>query len=59
MAVASKATNAQSANMPTVVAAYVGDSSRDSLVSLVGAVVTAPNVGLRPHSEVNRPAGGE
>jgi hypothetical protein len=27
--------------MPTVVAAYVGDSSRDSLVSLVGAVSPA------------------
>jgi hypothetical protein len=27
-AVASNATNAQSANMPTVVAAYVGESSR-------------------------------
>ena len=40
MAVASKATNAQSANMPTVVAAYVGDSSRDSLASSVGVVVT-------------------
>ena len=49
MAVASKATNAQSANMPTVVAAYVGDSSRDSLASSVGVVVTAPTVGLQPH----------
>ena len=53
-AVASKATNAQSANMPTVVAAYAGDSSRGGLVSGAGVEGHVPNGRTSTAPEVNR-----